>query len=99
MTTRREVVQGCPAIGTAFAIGGDIVPNETPALPPGAAQGSLPPPQGRVAPCHQTTPWMSQHKARAGVLLADRRDFETKKRGLIAPMKDMKVIADAGQVA
>ncbi|WP_281287262.1 hypothetical protein [Blastochloris sulfoviridis] len=42
---------------------------------------------------------MSQHKARAGVLLADRRDFETKKRGLIAPTKDMKIIADAGQVA
>ncbi|WP_170263737.1 hypothetical protein [Blastochloris sulfoviridis] len=47
MTTRREVVQGFPAIGTAFAIGGDIVPNETPALaPPARLRGHFLHPKG-----------------------------------------------------
>ena len=30
---------------------------------------------------------------------ADKRDFEEQKKGLIAPMKDLKIMADAGHVA
>ena len=34
-----------------------------------------------------------------GLPFADKRDFEEQQKGLIAPMKDMKIMADAGHVA
>jgi alkyl sulfatase BDS1-like metallo-beta-lactamase superfamily hydrolase len=37
--------------------------------------------------------------ARGGLPFSDTRDFDEQKRGLIAPMKDMKIMADAGHVA
>ena len=42
---------------------------------------------------------ISKEWARAELHLADRRDVEAQKRGLIAPMTDLKIIADAGHVA
>ena len=38
-------------------------------------------------------------KAKATLPFADKRDFEEQKKGLIAPMKDLKIMADAGHVA
>jgi alkyl sulfatase BDS1-like metallo-beta-lactamase superfamily hydrolase len=38
-------------------------------------------------------------QARATLPWADRRDFEEQSRGLIAPMKDLQIMADAGHVA
>ena len=38
-------------------------------------------------------------KKAAALPFADKRDFEEQKKGLIAPMKDLKIMADAGHVA
>jgi alkyl sulfatase BDS1-like metallo-beta-lactamase superfamily hydrolase len=38
-------------------------------------------------------------EAKKALPLADQRDFEEQKKGLIAPMKDLKIMADAGHVA
>jgi alkyl sulfatase BDS1-like metallo-beta-lactamase superfamily hydrolase len=38
-------------------------------------------------------------QARASLPFADKRDFEEQKKGLIAPMKELKIMADAGHVA
>jgi alkyl sulfatase BDS1-like metallo-beta-lactamase superfamily hydrolase len=37
--------------------------------------------------------------AKATLPFADKRDFEEQKKGLIAPMKDLKIMADAGHIA
>jgi alkyl sulfatase BDS1-like metallo-beta-lactamase superfamily hydrolase len=97
MTSRREFVQGLPALGAAFAVGGNIVLNEGPAHAQEAAalKGHFHP-KGK-APSRHTLEVLK--KARTGLPFADKRDFEEQKRGLIAPMKDMKIMADAGHVA
>ena len=98
MTTRREFVQALPAVGTAFAVGGRLVLDDSPAR----AQGAAAPlaghfhPKGK-APSRHTLEVLEQ--ARAGLPFADTRDFEEQNRGLIAPMKDLKIMADAGHVA
>jgi hypothetical protein len=38
-------------------------------------------------------------KAKANLPFADTRDLEEQKKGFIAPMKDLKIMADAGHVA
>ena len=38
-------------------------------------------------------------QAKATLPFADKRDFEEQKKGFIAPMKDLKIMADAGHVA
>ena len=38
-------------------------------------------------------------QARGGLPFVDKRDFEEQKRGLIAPMTDLKIMADGGHVA
>ena len=53
-------------------------------------------PKGK-APSKYTLDVLKQ--ARAGLPFADTRDFDEQKRGLIAPMKDLKIMADAGHVA
>ena len=53
-------------------------------------------PKGK-APSKYTLDVLKQ--ARGGLPFADKRDFEEQKRGLIAPMKDLKIMADAGHVA
>ena len=53
-------------------------------------------PKGK-APSKYTLDALKQ--ARTGLPFADTRDFDEQKRGLIAPMKDLKIMADAGHVA
>ena len=97
MANRREFVQSLPAIGTAFAVGGHLILNEGPA----AAQGAAPlaghfHPKGK-APSKFTLDALQQ--ARAGLPFGDTRDFEEQQKGLIAPMQDLKIMADDGHVA
>ena len=97
MTTRRDFVQGMPALGAAFAVGSNIALNESPAQAQEAAplKGHFHP-KGK-APSKHTLEVLK--KARTTLPFADKRDFEEQKRGLIAPMKDMKIMADGGHVA
>jgi hypothetical protein len=98
MATRREFVQALPAAGTAFAVGGRLVLDDSPAR----AQGAAAPlaghfhPKGK-APSNFTLDVLKQ--ARDELPFGDTKDFEEQKKGLIAPMKDLKIMADAGHVA
>ena len=98
MTTRREFVQALPAVGTAFAVAGRLVLEDSPAQ----AQGAAAPlaghfhPKGK-APSRFTLDVLKS--ARAGLPFADTRDFEEQKKGLIAAMQEPKIVADAGHVA
>jgi|SRR5215831_16929570 len=84
MATRREFVQALPAVGTAFAVGGHLVLDDSPAR----AQGAAAPlaghfhPKGK-APSKFTLDVLRQ--ARGGLPFGDTRDFEEQKKGLIAP--------------
>ena len=53
-------------------------------------------PKGK-APSKYTLEVLKQ--ARTGLPFGDQRDFDEQKRGLIAPMKDLKIMANAGHVA
>ena len=98
MSTRRQFIQSLPAVGTAFAVAGHLVLEDSPAR----AQVATVPlkehfhPKGK-APSKYTLDVLKQ--ARGGLPFADKRDFEEQKKGLIAPMKDLKIMADAGHVA
>ena len=98
MATMRKFVQSLPAVGTAFAVGGRLVLDDS----PGHSQGATAPlaghfhPKGK-GPSKFTLDELGQ--ARTGLLFGDTRDFEEQKKGLIAPMKDLKIMADDGHVA
>jgi linear primary-alkylsulfatase len=97
MSTRRQFIQALPATGAAFAVAGHLVLNESPAHAQEAAplKGHFHP-KGK-APSKFTLEVLK--RAKAMLPFADKRDFEEQKRGLIAPMKDLKIMADAGHVA
>jgi alkyl sulfatase BDS1-like metallo-beta-lactamase superfamily hydrolase len=98
MSTRRQFIQSLPAVGTAFAVAGNLMSETSPAR----AQTTTASfkehfhPKGK-APSKHTLEALKQ--ARADLPFADVRDIEEQKRGLIAPMKDLKIMADAGHVA
>jgi alkyl sulfatase BDS1-like metallo-beta-lactamase superfamily hydrolase len=98
MSTRRDFVKSLPAAGAAFAVAGHLALESHPAR---AAELAAPlkghfHPKGK-APSQYTLEVLKQ--ARGGLPFADEKDFEEQKRGLIAPMKDLKIMADAGHVA
>jgi alkyl sulfatase BDS1-like metallo-beta-lactamase superfamily hydrolase len=93
MATRREFVKSLPAFGVA----GHLLLGEG----SGRAQAAAPlaghfHPKGK-APSKFTLEVLRQ--ARAKLPLGDTKDFEEQKKGFIAPMKDRKIMADAGHVA
>lgn len=93
MTTRRQFVQSLPA----FAVAGHMLLEGSPAL--GQQPAPLKEhfhPKGK-APSKFTIEVL--RKAKAALPFADKKDFEEQKRGLIAPMKEMQIKADAGHVA
>ena len=98
MTTRRELLGYVPAASAAFAVGGNLMLNEAPAL----AQDTPAPlathfhPKGK-APSSFTLDVLKQ--SLANLPFSDARDFDELKRGFIAPMPDLKIMADAGHVA
>ena len=101
MATRREFMQSLPAVGTAFAVAGHLVLDDGPANAQTQPQSPTPlkghfHPKGK-APSNYTIEMLKQ--ARNGLPFTDTRDFDEQKRGLIAPMKDLKIMADAGHVA
>ena len=97
MPNRRRFLQSLPAVGTAFAVAGHLVVGEGEAR--ADQQASLKGhfhPKGK-APSKFTMEVLNKSKAQ--LPFADKRDFEEQKKGLIAPMKDLKIMADAGHVA
>jgi alkyl sulfatase BDS1-like metallo-beta-lactamase superfamily hydrolase len=98
MSTRRQFIQSLPAVGTAFAVAGNLVLEESSAR----AQGAAAPLAGHFHPKGKApskfTLDVLKH-ARGGLPFGDTRDFEEQKKGFIAPMKDLKIMADAGHVA
>jgi alkyl sulfatase BDS1-like metallo-beta-lactamase superfamily hydrolase len=98
MATRREFVKSLPAVGTAFAVGSRLVLDEDPAR----AQGAAAPLAGHFHPKGKEPSKFTLdvlRQVRGNLPFGDTRDFEEQKRGLIAPMQDLKISADAGHVA
>jgi alkyl sulfatase BDS1-like metallo-beta-lactamase superfamily hydrolase len=97
MTSRREFTQTVIGAGAVFAVTGCGVAEDRPVRASQAAplEGHFHP-KGK-APSKFTLEVLDQ--ARATLPWADRRDFEEQSRGLIAPMKDLQIMADAGHVA
>ncbi len=97
MSTRREFIQGLSAAGTAFAVVGSLIANE------GTAWGQqIDPLKGHFSPKGKPPSKFTSkilEQARNALPFADQRDFEEQKKGLIAPMKDPQIMADAGHVA
>lgn len=97
MTTRRDVLIGIPAMGTAFAVGGSMLSDG------GAqAQGAPPPLEGHFhpkgkAPSVHTVRVLREAAAR--LPFSDKSDLEEWARGLIARRGDLRIMADAGNVA
>ncbi|MEI8213557.1 MAG: alkyl sulfatase dimerization domain-containing protein [Planctomycetota bacterium] len=97
MTTRRQFVQSLPAAGAAFAVAGHLVLDEgqARAQEPAPLKGHFHP-KGK-GPSKFTVEVLKN--AKADLPFADKRDFEEQKKGLISPMKELKIKADAGNVA
>ncbi|HMQ91560.1 MAG TPA: alkyl sulfatase dimerization domain-containing protein [Amaricoccus sp.] len=97
MTTRREFLGSVPAMGAAFAIAGDTLIEGG-----GAVRAQQAPlaghfhPKGK-APSDHTRAVLEAAKSQ--LPFADTRDFEEQAKGLIAPMTEMVIPADAGHVA
>jgi alkyl sulfatase BDS1-like metallo-beta-lactamase superfamily hydrolase len=96
-TTRRQFFHSVPAVGAAFAVAGPFVLDQGTAH----AQGAAPlkqhfHPKGK-APSKFTREILE--KAKGTLPFADTRDIEEQKKGFIAPMKELKIMADAGHVA
>ena len=97
MTTRRQFIQSVPAAGAAFAVAGHVILDEVPAYAQTAApaKGHFHP-KGKAPSKHTLEVFK---KAKATLPFKDRLDFEEQKKGFIAPMKELKIKADAGHVA
>ncbi len=97
MTTRRDVLNAIPSVGTAFAVSGAVLLDDFAALAQEAAplEGHFHP-NGK-APSQYTLDVLD--KARDALPFSDRLDFDEQQRGLIAEMPDKKIMADAGHVA
>ena len=97
MTTRRELLASIPATGAAFAVGSGVLFEDSPAqaqeAPPLAGHFH---PKGK-APSRFTLEAIKT--SAAGLPFGDERDFEELKKGFIAPMPSLKIMADAGHVA
>jgi len=97
MSTRREFIQGLPAAGAAFAVVGSLIANEGPAW-----GQQIDPLKGHFSPSGKPPSKFTLDilkQAKDTLPFVDQRDFEEQKRGLIAPMKEPKIMADAGHVA
>jgi alkyl sulfatase BDS1-like metallo-beta-lactamase superfamily hydrolase len=96
--TRREFMGSIPAAGAAFAVVGNVLLGEGPAR----AQEAAVPLEGHFHPKGKAPSQFTIEalkRAQETLPFADQRDFEELKRGFIAPMPDLKIMADAGHVA
>jgi alkyl sulfatase BDS1-like metallo-beta-lactamase superfamily hydrolase len=97
MTTRRQILQGLPAAAAAFSVAGQIMLEG----PPAQAQ-QTPPLKGHFHPKGKAPSKFTKavlEQAKTNLPFADERDFTEYRKGLIAPMKELKIMADAGHVA
>src|SRR5579871_4319437 len=97
MSTRREFVQHLPVAGAGFAVAGNFIFDE----PQAQARQAAPldghfHPKGK-APSKYTQEVLRQ--ARTTLPFSHTIDIEEQKKGLIAPMKKLQIMADAGNVA
>jgi alkyl sulfatase BDS1-like metallo-beta-lactamase superfamily hydrolase len=98
MTNRREFLGAIPAAGAAFAVGSGVIFDESQAradTPAPVLKGHFDP-KGK-APSSFTV--AALNKSKTDLPFADARDFDELKKGFIAPMPDLKIMADAGHVA
>jgi alkyl sulfatase BDS1-like metallo-beta-lactamase superfamily hydrolase len=98
MTTRREFIGSLPAAGAAFAVASNFVLEESPAR----AQETTTPLAGHFHPKGKAPSKFTMDilkKSKATLPFHDTRDLDEQKKGLIAPMKDLQIKADAGHVA
>lgn len=97
MTTRRTFIKTVPALGAAFSVAAHLVLDDSAAQAQPAAplKGHFHP-QGK-APSAHTLRVLAE--AKKTLPFSDTQDFDEQKRGLIAEMKEMKIMADAGHVA
>jgi alkyl sulfatase BDS1-like metallo-beta-lactamase superfamily hydrolase len=98
MASRRDVLAAIPATGAAFAVAGSALLEGSAAR---AANGPAPlaehfHPKGK-APSPFTLEAI--RTSATNLPFADQRDFDEQKKGFIAPMPDLKIMADAGHVA
>jgi alkyl sulfatase BDS1-like metallo-beta-lactamase superfamily hydrolase len=97
MVTRREFIQGFPAAGAAFAVAGSFIAER------GTAWGQqIDPVQGHFSPNGKPPSKFTLdilRQARETLPFADQQDFEEQRRGLLAPMPELKIMADSGKVA
>jgi len=97
MTSRREFLGSIPATGAAFALGGALF-SESPARAQEAPQplaGHFHP-KGKAPSVHTI---QALQDSAATLPFADVRDLEEHARGFIAPLPDLQIMADAGNVA
>ncbi|MGD9920354.1 MAG: alkyl/aryl-sulfatase [Pseudorhodoplanes sp.] len=97
MTTRRDVLISIPSIGTAFAVGGSMLSESS-----AQAQQAPAPLAGHFhakgkAPSVHTVRALKD--AAAKLPFFDKSDHEEWARGLIARRRDLRIMADAGNVA
>ena len=98
MTTRRQLLGTVSAASAAFAVTGRHLLEGTPVFAQEVAQplaGHFHP-KGKAPSAHTLEVLKA---ARATLPFADTRDFDEQKKGFIAPMPDLKIMADAGHVA
>jgi alkyl sulfatase BDS1-like metallo-beta-lactamase superfamily hydrolase len=97
MTTRRQFLGTIPAAGAALTVGGSFLLEGSSARAATAAPlaGHFHP-KGK-APSTFTLDILK--KAKATLPFSDTRDFDEQKKGLIAPMTELQIKADAGHVA
>ena len=94
---RREIIQAAPAAAAAFAVAGEVL------FESGAARAQqIDPLRGHFhpkgkAPSKYTMEVLRQ--AKTGLPFADTGTSRSRPRGLIAPMTEMQIKADAGHVA
>jgi alkyl sulfatase BDS1-like metallo-beta-lactamase superfamily hydrolase len=97
MISRREFVKSLPVTGSAFAVAGHMI------LDAGLARGQqMDPLKGHFHPNGKAPSKFTLEalkRAKAELPFADKQDLEEQKKGFIAPMKELKIKADAGHVA
>ena len=96
MITRRRLTGALPVAATALAAAAKpLLDGEAAWAQPAPAAGHFDP-KGK-APSKYTIEALK--KAQATLPFADQRDFEEQRKGLIAPMTDLKIMSDRGHVA
>lgn len=96
MTTRRQFLGTLPAAGAALTVGANFLVEGAATQAAAATLAGHFHPKGK-APSKFTLDVLEA--AKAALPFSDSRDLDEQKKGLIAPMEDLQIKADAGHVA